>query len=312
MNRFDYREAQTVQEAVDILRHEDGARIMAGATDVLIRWRQGLLQPRAMLNIKRIPGLDQVHYHPDTGLTLGTLVTVRTLEHHPLVRQHYPALAQAATAFAGVQIRNLATVGGNVCNASPAGDSLPALLAYDAECRLAGPTGERVLPLAEFLVGPGRTALQPAELLVALRLPPPPPHSGGLYIKHSPRSTMDIATVGVASVVTLTAANGVCQDVKITLGAVAPTVVRASAAEAVLRGQPVDAAHIQQAAQAAVQAARPLDDIRGSAAHRRLVIAPLVQRTLQYAVQMAQGSQLSFATQRGLAVEAMFSVGSVS
>jgi carbon-monoxide dehydrogenase medium subunit len=270
------------------------------------------LKPRAVLNIKRIPGLDQISYSPDSGLSLGTLVTIRTLERHPLVQEHYPALAQAAMAFAGVQIRNLATVGGNVCNASPAGDTLPALLAYGAECRLVGPAGERSVPFASFLVGPGRTALQPAELLVGLRLPPPLPHSGGLYIKHSPRSTMDIATVGVAAVVSLTAPDGVCQEVKITLGAVAPTVVRASAAEALLRGQPPHAERLQQAAQAAGQAASPVDDIRGSAAHRRLVIAPLVQRTLHYAVQMAQGTRLPFEAQRRLAVEALFEVRSAS
>ncbi len=306
MNRFAYREAQTVQEAVEMMRQEEGARIVAGATDVFIRWRQGVWKPRYVLNIKRIPGLDEVSYRPDTGLSLGTLVTVRTLERHPLIQEHYPALAQAATAFAGVQIRNLATVGGNVCNASPAGDTLPALLAYDAECRIVGPAGERLLPLEQFFLGPGHTALQPAELLVALRLPPPLPRTGALYVKHSPRSTMDIATVGVASVVSLAAQHDVCQEVKITLGAVAPTVVRAAAAEAVLRGQPVDAERIRQAAHAAVQAARPLDDIRGSAAHRRTVVIPLVQRTLHYAVQMAQGADLPFRMQRGLAVEAVF------
>jgi carbon-monoxide dehydrogenase medium subunit len=205
-----------------------------------------------------------------------------------------------------VQIRNLATVGGNVCNASPAGDTIPALLAYGAECRIVGATGERLVPLEQFCLGPGQTALQPAELLVALRLPPPPPRAGALYIKHSPRSTMDIATVGVASVVALADQPGVCQEVKIALGAVAPTVIRASAAEALLRGQAIDAARLQQVAHAAAQAARPLDDIRGSAAHRRAVVAPLVQRTLQYAVQMARGDQVPFQMQRGLAVEAVF------
>jgi carbon-monoxide dehydrogenase medium subunit len=306
MNRFAYREARTVQEAVDMLRQEDGARIIAGATDVLIRWRQGVWKPRYVLNIKRIPGLAEVTYSPQAGLSLGALVTIRTLEQHALIQAHYPALTQAATAFAGVHIRHLATVGANVCNASPAGDTLPALLAYGAECRIAGPQGERLLPLAQFLVGPGQTALQPAELLVAVRLPPPRPRSGALYIKHSPRHTMDIATVGVAAVVSLAEQDSVCQEVQITLGAVAPTVVRATAAEALLRGLPVSVERLQQAAQAAVQAARPIDDIRGSAAHRRLVIAPLVQRTLHYAVQMAQGAPMSFHMQRGLAVEAVF------
>jgi len=306
MNRFAYREARTVQEAIDMMRQEEGARIVAGATDVLIRWRQGVWKPRYVLNIKRIAGLDEVSYSPDSGLSLGALVTIRTLERHALIQAHYPALAQAATAFAGVQIRNLATVGGNVCNASPAGDTLPALLAYGAECRIVGAVGERLVPLEQFCLGPGQTALQPAELLVTLRLPPPLPHAGALYIKHSPRSTMDIATVGVASVVALADQPDVCQEVRIALGAVAPTVIRATVAEDLLRGQFIDAARLQQVAHAAAQAARPLDDIRSSAAHRRAVIAPLVQRTLQYAVQMAQGSQMPFQMQRGLAVEAIF------
>jgi carbon-monoxide dehydrogenase medium subunit len=304
MNRFAYREALTVQQAVDILSREEGGRVIAGATDVLIRWRQGAWKPRYVLNIKRIPGLDAVSYSPETGLSLGTLVTIRTLERHALVRHCYPALAQAATAFAGVQIRNLATVGG--CNASPAGDTLPALLAYGAVCRLVGPAGERLVSLQHFFQGPGLTTLQPAELLVELCLPPLPPRTGALYIKHSPRATMDIAAVGVASVVSLGEQDGICQDVKITLGAVAPTVVRAHAAEAVLQGSLVDAARIQQAAQAALEDARPIDDIRGTAGHRRAVIAPLVRRTLHYAVQMAQGTELSLQTQRGLAVEAIF------
>jgi carbon-monoxide dehydrogenase medium subunit len=304
MNRFDYREARTIDEAVDMLSRDDGGRIVAGATDVLIRWRQGLWKPRYVLNIKRIPGLDEVHYSPTEGLRLGALVNVRTLEKHPLIRQHYPALTQAASAFAGVQIRNLATIGGNICNASPAGDTLPALMAYGATCHLAGPNSIRVVPLADFFQGPSQTALRPAELLVELRLPPLLPHTGALYIKHSPRSTMDIATAGVASVVSLE--GEMCRQVRIALGAVAPTVVRASEAEALLTGQVPDTARLQQAAQAAVAAASPIDDIRGTAAHRRAIIAPLAQRTLRYAVQMAQGAEVPFETQRGLAVEAVF------
>ncbi len=306
MNRFEYREVQTVQEAVALMGQEQGGRIMAGATDVLIRWRQGLWKPTYVLNIKRIPGLTEVSYRASTGLSLGALTTVRTLERHALIRAHYPALTQAAFTFAGVQIRNLATVGGNVCNASPSGDTLPALLAYGATCRVVGPEGERLVPLQTFFRGPGQTVLQPPELVVELRLPPPPPHCGALYIKHSPRSTMDIAAVGVASVISLDGPDGVCRDVKIALGAVAPTVIRATAAEAVLTGQRVDAMRLEQAAQAAADAASPIDDIRGTATHRKAIIAPLVRRTLQYAVYMAQGNTLPWQTQRALAVEAVF------
>jgi carbon-monoxide dehydrogenase medium subunit len=305
MNRFEYLEAHTLPEAFAILGQDGETRIVAGATDFLVRWRQGLWKPRAVLNIKRIPELDGLSYSPETGLVLGTLVTVRTLERHALIRQHYPALSQAASTFAGVQIRHLATVGGNVCNASPAGDTLPALLAYEAECRLIGPQGERRLPLESFVLGPGRTALQPAELLLALHLPPPPPHTGGLYIKHSPRSSMDIAAVGAAAVVTLEGGDGVCREVRIALGAVAATPMRATSAEAVLRGQRPDAARLQQAARAAMEEARPIDDIRGTARHRRAIVEALTERTLRTAVQMAQGTNFPFQTQRALAVEAM-------
>jgi carbon-monoxide dehydrogenase medium subunit len=305
MNRFEYLEARTLPEAIALLEQDEGTRIVAGATDFLVRWRQGVWKPRSVLNIKRIPGLDGVSYSPATGLSLGTLVTIRLLELHPLIREHYPALSQAATTFAGIQIRNLATVGGNVCNASPAGDTLPALIAYGAECRLIGPGGERLVPLESFLLGVGRTALRPAELLVELHLPPQPPHTGALYIKHSPRGAMDISAVGVASVVTLEGGDGVCREVRIALGAVAPTVLRARSAEALLRGQPLDPMLIQQAARAAMEEARPIDDIRGTARHRQAIVEALAGRTLRSAKQMAQGTNLPFRTQRALAIEAM-------
>ena len=306
MNRFEYLEAQTLPEAIALLGQDEGTRIVAGATDFLVRWRQGLWKPHAVLTIQRIPGLDGVSYNPATGLSLGTLVTIRQMELHPLIRAHYPALSQAASTFAGVQIRNLATIGGNICNASPAGDTLPALLAYEAECHLSGPEGERRVPLESFLLGPGRTALRPAELLVELRLPPLPPHTGALYIKHSPRSAMDISAVGVASVVTLEGGDGVCREVRIAMGAVGPTVLRARSAETLLRGQHPDAALIQQAARAAMQEARPIDDIRGTARHRRAIVEALAGRTLRSSIQMAQGPDVPFQTQRALAVGAMF------
>ncbi|MBI3330408.1 MAG: FAD binding domain-containing protein [Nitrospinae bacterium] len=306
MNRFEYLEARTLPEAIAMMGQYEETRIVAGATDFLVRWRQGLWKPRYLLTIKRIPGLDRVSYSPETGLSLGTLVTIRTLEVHPLIREHSPALTQAATTFAGVQIRNLATVGGNICNASPAGDTLPALIAYGAQCRLVSPEGERLVSLDRIFLGPGRTILRPAELLVEVHLPPQPPNTGALYIKHSPRGAMDISAVGVASVISLEGRDGVCQDVRITLGAVAPTVIRARSAEALLRGQHLDAECIQQAARAAAEDARPIDDIRSTAQHRRAIVASLTGRTLHYAVEMAQGTSLPFQIQRGLAVGAVF------
>jgi len=306
MSRFEYLEARTLRQAVSLLkRYGEEARIVAGTTDFLVRWRQGFWKPSYVVSIKRIPGLDRVSYSPRAGLRLGALVTVRTLETHPIIRQHYPALTAAATTFAGVQVRNLATVGGNVCNASPAGDTLSSLLAFEAQCRIVGPEGERWMPLDQFFLGPGRSALKPGEVLAEFRLPPPLSNTGSLYIKDSPRSAMDIAAAGVASVISLDDSGQVCRDVKIALGAVAPTPIRARAAEEILRGQAVDQERIDEVARAAAAEARPIDDIRGSARHRRAIVEALTRRTVEYAVQMAQKTELPFEVQRRLAVEAI-------
>ena len=307
MARFEYWEAHTLRQATSLLqRHNGQARVVAGSTDFLVRWRQGTWKPQHVINIQHVPGLDRVSYSARKGLRLGALVTVRTLETHPIIRQRYPALSAAAATFAGVQVRNLATVGGNVCNASPAGDTLPALLAFEAQCRIIGPNGERWVSLDQFFAGPGRTVLQPGEILAELRLPPPLPNSGSLYIKHSPRGAMDIATVGVASVVSLEGNRRVCRDVKIALGAVAATPIRAYAAEEKLRGQAVTPELVEAAAREAQGRAAPIDDIRGSAGYRQAMVGVLTQRTLERAIDMARAVPMPFELQRDLAVEAVF------
>ena len=307
MARFEYLEARTLRQAVALLqRHGDEARLVAGSTDFLVRWRQGVWQPRYVVDIRRIASLARISYTNSRGLRLGPTVKIQDLETHPAITGRYPALAAAATSFAGVQVRNLATVGGNICNASPAGDTLPALLAFDAECRIVGPEGERWLPLTSLFVGPGRTALQQAEVLAEVRLPPPAPNSGSLYIKHSPRGAMDIATLGVASVVSLENDGQTCRNAAIALGAVAPTPIRASEAERLLNGNTVTPELIREAADAAQRAATPIDDIRGTAEHRTAIVKVLTQRTLETALAMAQGSEVSTRRQRDLAVQRAF------
>ena len=307
MARFDYLEAHTVRQAISMLeRHGEKARIVAGSTDFLVRWRLGAWEPDYVVNIQRVPGLGRLTYSRRTGLRMGALTTVGTLEASPIIRQHYPALAAAAASFAGVQVRNIATVGGNICNASPAGDTLPALLAFDAECRIVGPGGERFMPLEQFFQGPGRTALQQSEILAEIRLPPPAPNTGSLYIKHSPRGAMDIATVGVASVITLQDGGRVCGEAKIALGAVAATPIRAHGAEALLRGQPITPELIDATAGEAQAAARPIDDVRGTAAHRREIVRVLAQRTLERAEAAARQEPFPFELQRRLAVQVAF------
>lgn len=307
MPRFDYLEPQTLEEAHSMLQeHGSRARLVAGCTDFLVRWRTGFWTPEFVVNLLHIPGLNMIRFDPTDGLRIGALVTIQDLEDHPAVREHYPALATGATSFAGVQVRNLATVGGNVCNASPAGDTLPALLALDTQCRINGPAGERWLHLDQLFAGPGRTNLQPAEILTEFHLPAPPPNSGSLYIKHSPRGAMDISAVGVASWVSLESPGGPCVDARIALGAVAPTVIRVPSAEAMLQGQTLTSEIINAAAEEAQRVATPIDDVRATGNYRRSIVAVLTRRTLQHAAAIAGGADTSFDSQRRLAIQTAF------
>ena len=307
MRRFEYLEARTLRQAIGMLqRHGEQARIVAGSTDFLVRWRAGFWHPDYVVNIQHVPGLSRVTYTRRNGLRLGALVTIQMLEQHPAIRQHYPALAAAAASFAGVQVRNLATVGGNICNASPSGDTLPALLVYGAECRLSGPDGHRQVPLAQLFTGPGQTVLAHDEVLTELTLPPPPPNTGSLYIKHSPRGAMDIATVGVASAVTVDSRSGVCTDARVALGAVAPTPLLAHAAEELLRGKQLDEEALQAAAELAMSSATPIDDVRGTADYRRQMVGVLTRRTLERATVAAAGNPLDYEEHRRLSIQAAF------
>lgn len=307
MSRFEYFEPHTLRQALSMLQqYGSQARIVAGCTDFLVRWRTGVWNPQYVINLRHVSGIDRIRYSSRSGLRLGALVTVQTLERNPMVREHYPALAAAAASFAGVQIRNLATLGGNVCNASPAGDTLPALLAFEAQCKIVGTDGERWVPLEQFFNGPGSTVVQPGEILTELRLPPPLRNCGSLYIKHSPRGAMDISAVGVASVIALRDRGRVCDDIRIALGAVAPTPIRASRAEDLLRGQPLTPELIQAAAQEAQNAATPIDDVRATGAYRKSVVGALVQRTLEKSIEMARGGDIPFEVQRRLAIQTAF------
>ena len=302
MARFDYLEPHSVDEALQMLaEHGDKTRLVAGSTDFLVRWRTGVWRPESVVCMQHVPGLDYINWNPDDGLSIGAMASVQDIELNTEVRSRYPALAAGATSFAGVQVRNLATVAGNVCNASPAGDTLPALLAYNAQCRIIGPSGERSLPLDELFVGPGRTALAAGEILTEIRLPPPAPNTGGLYIKHSPRGAMDISAVGVASVVSLND-DGTCASARIALGSVAPTPLRSYGAEGRLVSQTPDAANIAEAARLASQSCNPIADVRSGADYRREMVRVLTERTLQHGVATA-GDTPSFDDIRRLAVQ---------
>ena len=303
MARFDYLEPHSLEEALGMLEeHGARARLVAGSTDFLVRWRTGVWRPEVVVCMQHVPELAGIDFNDDDGLSIGALATVQDIEQNPTVRARYPALAAGATAFAGVQVRNLATIVGNVCNASPAGDTLPALLAYDAQCRIVNPNGERWMALTEVFVGPGQTAVESGEIMTEIRLPTPPPNSGGLYIKHSPRGAMDISAVGAASVMSL-GSDGACASVRIALGAVAPTPIRAFGAEGRLVGQAPTDENIAESARLAAQSSSPIADVRSGAEYRREIAQVLTERTLRHAALTALGGAPDFDDVRRLAVQ---------
>ena len=287
MVRFEYLEPNTLEEASSLLLHHGAeAKILAGGTDLLTRLKRRQWRPRYVINLKRIPGLDQIASENGQGLRIGAFAAIRSLEKSEVVKERFPLLAEASGLLGSVQIRNLATVGGNLCNAAPSADTAPPLIALSASALIFGPGGERVVPLEEFLIGPGTTALRPGEILVGLRVPSLPPGSGGAYIKLSPRGSMDLAIVGGAAVVTL--AGEVCLDCRVVVGAVAPTPLRCIDAEAVLRGNPITPELADRAGEAASAQSRPISDVRASAEYRKEMVRVIAKRAVLQAAERAQ------------------------
>jgi len=285
VRRFEMLLPGSVDECVQALAARGaGARTVAGGTDLLPQMKNAMVKPATVIDLSGIAALKGVR--PEGGgLRIGACATARELELDPQVRARYPAIADGAALVGSVQVRNLATVGGNLCNAAPSADMAPPLIALDAEAVIAGPRGERRVPLATFFQGVRRTVLTGDELLVALVVPAPPAGSGGAYIRHTPRRELDIAVVGVAA--QLTVQNGRCVKARIALASVAPTPVRASAAEQALEGQALTPETIERAAGLAVEAAKPISDQRGSAEFRRHLVRVLTRRTLTTALARA-------------------------
>jgi CO/xanthine dehydrogenase FAD-binding subunit len=286
VRRFDLVLPRSVEECVRALAERGPAsKVVAGGTDLLPQLKNGLLRTDSVVDLSGVAPLRALARADGAGLRIGASVTARTLELDAGVRAAYPAIAESGALVGSVQIRNLATVGGNLCNAAPSADMAPPLLALDADAVITGPHGSRRVPVASFFVGVRRTVLAPDELLVEIVVPNPGPRSGGNYRRHTPRRELDIAVVGVASQLTLS--NGVCAKARIALAAVAPTPVRATAAEHALEGRPVTADLIERAATLAVEAARPISDQRGSADFRRHLVQVLTRRTLTTALARA-------------------------
>lgn len=289
MRRFELVLPESVDDCVKALAQRGPeTKLLAGGTDLLPQLKNALLKPARVIDLSGVAQLRAIEPADGRGLRIGAAVTARTLELDPAVRARYLSLAESGALVGSVQVRNLATLGGNLCNAAPSADMAPPLLALDAEAVIVGPKGERRVPIVAFFTGVRRTVLAPDELLVELAVPAPAPHSGGNYLRHTPRRELDIAVVGVASQLTL--ANGVCTKARIALAAVAPVPVRATAAEQALEGQAVTPGLIARAADLAVEVARPISDQRGSADFRRHLVRVLTRRTLTTALARAGGS----------------------
>lgn len=288
MRDFEYLAPTSLDETVALLQqHGESARILAGGTDLVLIMIGKVVNPQYVIDVKHIPELHAFRWSPSEGLTIGAAVPFRTLETSDEVKRYYPGIAEASSEVGSWQIRNLATPGGNLVTASPSCEIGPILLALDAQVRLLGPQGMRTLPVEQFITGVRRTALRPDELLLDIQVPPPGERASSHYVKLKERQKMDIAFVSVAAAVQLAPGDGVVKDVKIALGAVAPTPIRATGAEAALRGRQVTDDLLEEVGRQAADASRPITDVRASADYRKEMVYVLTKRTIRRALTLA-------------------------
>ncbi|HEY6363204.1 MAG TPA: xanthine dehydrogenase family protein subunit M, partial [Candidatus Binatia bacterium] len=256
----------SLREASSLLKDKGpGGRFLAGGTDLVIAIKEKGLIPKYVVDLKKIPGLLGIRENPDGSIAIGALTTMREVETSPLITGKYPFLAQSAAEVGSIQIRNRATIGGNMANATPSADVAPSLIALDATAKLVNATGARTVPLEDFFRGPGQTVMNSDEILTEITIPKTGPRLVGDYIKFSPRDMMDLAYVGIAVVYALDEREKRCAGVRIVLGAVAPTPIRARNAEAILEGQTLTEALAAKAGDEAAKESKPISDVRSSA-----------------------------------------------
>jgi carbon-monoxide dehydrogenase medium subunit len=289
MRDFDYAAPTSLSEATALLAKAHGtARILAGGTDLLVQLRERMRDADLIVDVKRIPELMELAYEPRQGLRLGASVPCYRIYEHAEVSAAYPALADAARIVGGWQIQSRASVGGNLCNSSPAGDTIGPLIALGARCVLVGPRGTREVPVEEFCTAPGKNVIQPGEMLTTIVLPPPAGRSGSAYERFIPRNEMDIAVVGAASWVRLDASGKTIEEARVALAAVAPTPKFAAEASRWLAGKPATEETFARAGELARKVASPIGDMRGTAEFRLHLVGVLTRRTLLAAAQRAQ------------------------
>lgn len=288
MKWFDYESPNSVREAVDLLAEAgDNARVLAGGTDLIVQMRVGRRQPALVIDGKNIPALNELTYDPEAGLTIGAAVPCYRIYANHAVANAYPALIDCTSLIGGTQIQGRATLGGNLCNAAPSGDSIPAMIALGGVANVAGPNGSRrQIAVEDFCTGPGQNALQKGEMLVSIHFPAPQANSGARYIRFIPRNEMDIAVAGVGVSVVLN--NGNIQSARLALASVAPTPLYVKEIGDAIAGKPANEETIALAGQIASDAARPITDMRGTIEYRRHLCGVLTRRSLTTAIERAK------------------------
>jgi len=290
LKKFEYLQPGSIDEAISILAaHGEKARYIAGGTDVMVKIKEGKIEPLYLVSLRRVSGLAFIQRDPEGILHIGALTTHRMLEKSALIRRHYPCITDAVENIGSVQIRNVATIGGNICNAVPSADGVIPLLILGAHLTLVGPKGKRSLPLKSFFLGPGQTLIEPGEILTEFFIPPLPPRSGGAYIKHTRREAMELPLLGVGMVLSLAEDDKTCLKVRIGLGVAAPTPLRAFEAEAYLTGQEINDTTLAETARVAVKETRMRDSIRGRAWYRREMVGVLIPRLGQRCLERIKG-----------------------
>ncbi|MFC1867832.1 FAD binding domain-containing protein [Thermodesulfobacteriota bacterium] len=284
---FEYFAPCSVKEACSLLGEYQGeAMVMAGGTDLLVQMKHRTVVPKYVIGLKGVPDLDGIAYSESEGLRIGSLVSHQSIADSPMVKERFGALATACSKVGTPQVRVMGTVGGNLCNAAPSADSSPPLIAFSANLKLAGPEGERVIPLEEFFTGPGETVLQSGEMLSEIQVPTPLSHTGAVYLKLPARTAVDIAVAGVAALITME--GEICSNARIVLGAVGPTPIRAKRAEEIITGKKIAGDLIRKSARAASEECRPISDVRGSVAYRTEMVELLTEQAINQALEKAE------------------------
>lgn len=293
MQSFVYQAANDIEEVLGLLSSNGRqAKILSGGTDLLVQLREGRQQADLIVDVKKIPELLEVAYDPHQGLRIGAAASCSRICGEASVKAIYPGLVDAVSLIGGVQIQNRASVGGNLCNASPAADAIPALIAHEAVCQISGPHGKRSVPVEQFCTAPGRTILEPGEILVSIHIPPPRRNFGAHYLRFTPRNEMDIAVVGVGTAVTLDNEKLHFQSARLALAAVAPIPLFVTEVGDFLAGKEITLQAIEKAALIAQEAARPISDLRGTAEQRRRLTKVLAHRALEKAIERAKLGEL--------------------